>query len=254
MPATNDTTTGDHGQNARTLHSANAPETSPDAAVSTTEPTTLPRPPHSVLAGSTRECIDALVAAVAAARAERNGDTRSIAPTTLGAMWLALDDVEAALATTPAPTAAGEAKRAVEWPSGALNRADTLRILVEHNAWRRGADGPQTDPRMLGLALDAAISAISAPAASVEVPPPAVMIERDAAATPAYRGARMPLCPQCFGRGVVAAKPGTRGPSGKVSLQCGECNGLGRVDDAAHTVHHEGALDASAGAKEDPHA
>lgn len=76
----------------------------------------------------------------------------------------------------------------------------------------------------------------------------------DAAATPVYRGARKPLCPQCFGRGVVAATPGTRGPSGEVSLQCGECNGLGRVDDAAHTVHHEGALDAPAVAKEAPHA
>lgn len=49
-----------------------------------------------------------------------------------------------------------------DWPPGVLNRADTLKILREHSAWRRGAPGEQTDPKMLGLALDAAISALSA--------------------------------------------------------------------------------------------
>lgn len=53
---------------------------------------------------------------------------------------------------------------AVSWPGGVLNRDKTLEVLTQHNAWRRGADGPQTDPRMLGLALDAAIAALSAPA------------------------------------------------------------------------------------------
>ena len=46
------------------------------------------------------------------------------------------------------------------WPAGVLNKADTLAILTQHNAWRRGAEGPQTDPRMLGLALDATIAAL----------------------------------------------------------------------------------------------
>lgn len=49
----------------------------------------------------------------------------------------------------------------IEWPQGALNRERTLEILREHNAWRRGALGPQTDPRVLGLALDAAIEALA---------------------------------------------------------------------------------------------
>ncbi|HEY4531500.1 MAG TPA: hypothetical protein VIG97_14455 [Luteimonas sp.] len=48
-----------------------------------------------------------------------------------------------------------------DWPQGVLNRERTLQILREHNAWRRGAEGPQTDPRMLGLALDAAIEALA---------------------------------------------------------------------------------------------
>lgn len=48
-----------------------------------------------------------------------------------------------------------------DWPQGVLNRERTLQILREHNAWRRGAEGPQTDSRMLGLALDAAIEALA---------------------------------------------------------------------------------------------
>jgi hypothetical protein len=55
------------------------------------------------------------------------------------------------------------------WPSGELNRAQTLDILRTHNAWRRGANGPQTDPRLLGLALDAAIAALTPPAAAPRV-------------------------------------------------------------------------------------
>ena len=49
----------------------------------------------------------------------------------------------------------------VGWPKGVLNRDDTLRLLREHNAWRRGEPGEQTDARLLGLALDAAIAALS---------------------------------------------------------------------------------------------
>ncbi len=48
-----------------------------------------------------------------------------------------------------------------DWPQGLLNRERTLQLLREHNAWRRGAEGPQADPRMLGLALDAAIEALA---------------------------------------------------------------------------------------------
>lgn len=55
---------------------------------------------------------------------------------------------------------------AVAWPTGVLNRDETLRVLSDHNAWRRGAEGEQTDPRLLGLALDAAIAFIAAPPAA----------------------------------------------------------------------------------------
>ena len=63
---------------------------------------------------------------------------------------------------------------AVAWPTGALNRDETLRVLSEHNAWRRGASGEQTDPRILGLALDAVIAHLSAP----QAPPAAPRVER----------------------------------------------------------------------------
>ena len=53
-------------------------------------------------------------------------------------------------------------KRMPDWPIGILNRAKTLEVLTKHNEWRRGASGPQTDPRILGLALDAAIAYIAA--------------------------------------------------------------------------------------------
>ena len=47
-----------------------------------------------------------------------------------------------------------------EWPAGVLNRAATIELLTTHNEWRRYARDEQTDPRMLGLALDAAIAAL----------------------------------------------------------------------------------------------
>jgi len=50
---------------------------------------------------------------------------------------------------------------ALEWPNGVLNRAKTLEVIRDHNLWRRGADAPQTDPRMLGLALDAVVAAMT---------------------------------------------------------------------------------------------
>jgi hypothetical protein len=72
-----------------------------------------------------------------------------------------------------------EARRAacvVPWPSGVLNKNDTLDILRQHNKWRRGADGPQTDPRMLGLALDAVVAHLSELAAA---PPAPVMLNAE---------------------------------------------------------------------------
>lgn len=39
-----------------------------------------------------------------------------------------------------------------------------VEILAAHNEWRRGGDGPQTDPTMLGLALDHAIARLRDPA------------------------------------------------------------------------------------------
>ena len=51
---------------------------------------------------------------------------------------------------------------AMQWPRGVLNRDKTLELLISHNEWRRGKEGPQTDPRLLGLALEATIAAIQA--------------------------------------------------------------------------------------------
>lgn len=47
---------------------------------------------------------------------------------------------------------------ALEWPNGVLNRGKALEVIRDHNLWRRGADAPQTDPRMLGLALEAVVA------------------------------------------------------------------------------------------------
>jgi len=52
-------------------------------------------------------------------------------------------------------------ERPSAWPSGVLNRAKTLEVLTQHNAWRRGAKDGQTDPVLLGKALDAAIAHIA---------------------------------------------------------------------------------------------
>lgn len=66
------------------------------------------------------------------------------------------DELESALASAPPSAPVG-----VEWPAGVLSREQTMKTLREHNAWRRGARGPQTDSRLLGLALDAAIAALA---------------------------------------------------------------------------------------------
>ena len=77
-------------------------------------------------------------------------------------------DLALAIERIRALTAAQQQGQAVGgWPLGELNRQETLKVLREHNAWRRGGDGTQTDPRLLGLALDAAIAAITAPPPSV---------------------------------------------------------------------------------------
>lgn len=70
-----------------------------------------------------------------------------------------------------------------EWPLGVLNRQKTLDTLRSHNEWRRGAEAPQTDPRILGLALDAVIAYLTTPptpSAGVEVTE--AMVERVAVA------------------------------------------------------------------------
>lgn len=50
------------------------------------------------------------------------------------------------------------------WPSGVLNRETTLHVLTEHNAWRRGTMTLQTDPVLLGKAIDAVIAAMQSEA------------------------------------------------------------------------------------------
>ena len=65
------------------------------------------------------------------------------------------------LYTTP-PRHPADGGMAMQWPRGVLNRDKTLELLISHNEWRRGKEGPQTDPRLLGLALEATIAAIQA--------------------------------------------------------------------------------------------
>lgn len=49
-----------------------------------------------------------------------------------------------------------------QWPDGILGCDETLEVLKRHNKWRRGADVQETDPKTLGLALDAVISYVDA--------------------------------------------------------------------------------------------
>jgi hypothetical protein len=44
---------------------------------------------------------------------------------------------------------------------------EAIQILTDHNAWRRGGDGPPTDPVSLGIALERAIAAMTANAGVV---------------------------------------------------------------------------------------
>lgn len=57
------------------------------------------------------------------------------------------------------------------WPSGVLNRETTLHVLTEHNACRRGAMTLQTDPVLLGKALDAVVAAMHSGAITTPTPP-----------------------------------------------------------------------------------
>lgn len=47
----------------------------------------------------------------------------------------------------------------------AMDVGRALQVLIEHNTWRRGGEGPQTDPTLLGQALDTAIAALQSPKA-----------------------------------------------------------------------------------------
>jgi hypothetical protein len=38
-----------------------------------------------------------------------------------------------------------------------MTRDEALNILVEYQEWRRGADTPQLDPKIIGEAIDKAI-------------------------------------------------------------------------------------------------
>ena len=43
----------------------------------------------------------------------------------------------------------------------AMSDLEVIQILTDHNAWRRGGDGPPTDPVSLGVALERAIAAMT---------------------------------------------------------------------------------------------
>ncbi|MBB1060375.1 hypothetical protein [Marilutibacter spongiae] len=66
--------------------------------------------------------------------------------------WLPMLDAH------PAPVVVDEA-----WPVGVLARDKTLATLRYFADWRRGGDGDQPDARMVGLALDAALAALTQP-------------------------------------------------------------------------------------------
>lgn len=70
----------------------------------------------------------------------------------------------------------------IQWPTGVMDRESTLKTLIRHNEWRRGGDGPQADPKTLGLALEAAIAAIQNEGTTEQQEPgaecPQVEIER----------------------------------------------------------------------------
>lgn len=83
--------------------------------------------------------------------------TKAVDPSTsIYSSFVSCDDAIRAI------TAALSQQSCLTWPAGELNRDKTLEVLTQHNRWRRGAEGPQTDPRTLGLALDAAIAYIAA--------------------------------------------------------------------------------------------
>ena len=51
-----------------------------------------------------------------------------------------------------------------------MNNGLAAEILEEHNKWRRGGDGPMTDVRLLGLAIDQAVEVLTRTPALVSKP------------------------------------------------------------------------------------
>ena len=47
-----------------------------------------------------------------------------------------------------------------------MNELEAAKILAGHNIWRRGGDGEQTDPKLLGECIDIAVSVLRAQAKS----------------------------------------------------------------------------------------
>ena len=41
-----------------------------------------------------------------------------------------------------------------------MTKAEAIKILSEHNNWRRGGDMPMINPRLIGFAIDKAIEVL----------------------------------------------------------------------------------------------
>ena len=44
-----------------------------------------------------------------------------------------------------------------------MTKQQAIKVLAEHNKWRRGGEGPASDPLKLGKAIDTAIRLLSEP-------------------------------------------------------------------------------------------
>lgn len=108
-------------------------------------------------AGGTKVCGDELEAALQQ-QGEAVAKVCHAFPQHIG--WSPEVDVTSLAEGTPLFTHPPKPVVSDAWPNGVLNRKKTIEVITEHNAWRRGAEGAQTDPRMLGLALDAVIAAL----------------------------------------------------------------------------------------------
>lgn len=42
-----------------------------------------------------------------------------------------------------------------------ISESEALKILVEYNEWRRGAESPMLDPKIIGQAIDVAIECLT---------------------------------------------------------------------------------------------